>query len=275
MATLPSYFTLLRTESEIKWSIYWFWRHWSMVILHDRYLLSLFGLHTLIMEFLGRLVGNCMFEDIVWCLTGSTDLILVPITAISRDIFITDILILLVILILLITAPASWAASPPRPPFLALLINHTAAGMMIDKWSDQGHNSHLNCLHWSKYVLWQQVSLQHMWPASQSWCPEQRGRIGAQKLVSSSYTVLILKQWWWQPMMRPELRSPVTCEVRGTLGARVVTPGLLHPVDTLVAIAEELVAQQRTVAVIDTGPALRQSRGKVIKSWILNSWTRI
>lgn len=34
-----------------------------------------------------------------------------------------------------------------------------------------------------------------MWPvSSQSWCPAHRGRTGAQKLVSSSYTVLILRE---------------------------------------------------------------------------------
>ena len=153
---------------------------------------SLFGPHTLITEFLGRLVGNCMFQDVVWCLTGFTDLILAPSTDISRDILLTEIILILV------TTPASKAASPACPPFFTLLINHTASEfwMLIDKWYiwDKRLNLYLNCFHWSKYVLWQQVSLQHMSLSSQSWWPEHRGRTGAQKLVSSSYTVLILRE---------------------------------------------------------------------------------
>ena len=53
----------------------------------------------------------------------------------------------------------------------------------------------------------------------------------------------------------------------GTLGAGRVTSRLLHPVDTFVEVAEVLVAQQRAVAVVDTGLALGESVNKrVVKS---------
>lgn len=57
--------------------------------------------------------------------------------------------------------------------------------------------------------------------------------------------------------------DPVTSVMRGTLGAGLVTPGLLHPVDAFVEVAEVLVAQQRAVAVINAGLALR-AMGKVL-----------
>ena len=61
--------------------------------------------------------------------------------------------------------------------------------------------------------------------------------------------------------------SPVTLVMRGTLGAGRVTSRLLHPVDTFVEVAEVLVAQQRAVAVVDTGLALGESVNKrVVKS---------
>ena len=59
------------------------------------------------------------------------------------------------------------------------------------------------------------------------------------------------------------VRSPVTSVMRGTLGAGLVTPGLLHPVDAFVEVAEVLVTQQRAVAVINAGLALR-AMGKVL-----------
>ena len=63
-------------------------------------------------------------------------------------------------------------------------------------------------------------------------------------------------------MMR-RVRSPVTPVMRGTLGAGLVTPGPLHPVDAFVEVAEVLVTQQRAVAVVNAGLALR-SMGKVL-----------
>ena len=63
------------------------------------------------------------------------------------------------------------------------------------------------------------------------------------------------------------MRSPLTLVMRRTLGAGLVTSGLLHPVDAFVEVAEVLVAQQRAVAVIDTGLALT-AMGKVLISKI-------
>lgn len=55
--------------------------------------------------------------------------------------------------------------------------------------------------------------------------------------------------------------------MRRTLGAGLVTSGLLHPVDAFVEVAEVLVAQQRAVTVVDTGLALT-AMGKVLISKI-------
>ena len=63
------------------------------------------------------------------------------------------------------------------------------------------------------------------------------------------------------------MRSPLTLVMRRTLGAGLVTSGLLHPVDAFVEVAEVLVAQQRAVAVVDTGLALT-AVGKVLISKI-------
>ena len=61
-----------------------------------------------------------------------------------------------------------------------------------------------------------------------------------------------------------EMRSPVTLVMWRTLGAGRVTSRLLHPVDTLVEVAEILVTQQRAVAVIDTGLALGERFVKMV-----------
>ena len=56
--------------------------------------------------------------------------------------------------------------------------------------------------------------------------------------------------------------SPVTLVMWRTLGTGRVTSRLLHPVDTLVQVAEILVTQQCAVAVIDTSLALGESVNK-------------
>ena len=58
------------------------------------------------------------------------------------------------------------------------------------------------------------------------------------------------------------MMSPVTLVMWRTLGAWRVTSRLLHPVDTLVQVAEILVTQQCAVAVIDTSLALGESVNK-------------
>ena len=54
-----------------------------------------------------------------------------------------------------------------------------------------------------------------------------------------------------------------------TLEVGVVTPGLNRPVHALVQAAEVLVAQQRAVAVIDTGNALKKNFFKIQKALLL------